>query len=136
VLSVLNPRKYPTPPPSYRSISLLYAVGKLFDKILLTRALREVNERRQLHDEQSLGSYPVLALRCGWPAVLKESTGNLTVLLSCPCQKPSTPYWLKASFAGLLAYTSWLTWCEPYPLTFTAERSKSPSSQPHQHIAE
>jgi hypothetical protein len=45
VISILKPS-------SYRPISLLDTVGKLFEKILLTRVLREVNERGLLRDEQ------------------------------------------------------------------------------------
>jgi hypothetical protein len=52
VISILKPGKDPTVPSSYRPISLLETVGKLFEKILLARVLREVNERGLLHDEQ------------------------------------------------------------------------------------
>jgi hypothetical protein len=37
---------------SYRPISLLDTVGKIFGKILLTRVFQEVNERGLLSDEQ------------------------------------------------------------------------------------
>jgi len=49
---MLKPGKDPTLPSSYRPISLLDTVGKLFEKILLNRVLKEVNERGLLHDEQ------------------------------------------------------------------------------------
>jgi hypothetical protein len=49
---ILKPGKNPKLPSSYRPISLLDTVGKLFGKILLTRVLREVNERGLLRDEQ------------------------------------------------------------------------------------
>jgi hypothetical protein len=52
VVSILKPGKYPTLPSSYRPISLLDTVGKLFEKILLTRVLREVSEGGLLRDEQ------------------------------------------------------------------------------------
>jgi hypothetical protein len=52
VISILKPGKDPTPPSSYRPISLLDTVGKIFEKILLTRVLREVNERGLLRDVQ------------------------------------------------------------------------------------
>jgi hypothetical protein len=51
-VSILKPGKDPTLPSSYRSISLLDTVGKLFEKTQLTRVLREVNERGLLRDEQ------------------------------------------------------------------------------------
>jgi hypothetical protein len=52
VLPILKPGKDPTQPSSYRPISLLDTVGKLFEKILLTMVLRELNERGLLRDEQ------------------------------------------------------------------------------------
>jgi hypothetical protein len=39
-------------PSSYRHLSLLDTVGKVFDKILLTRILWEMKERVLLHYEQ------------------------------------------------------------------------------------
>jgi hypothetical protein len=52
VLPILKPGKNPTQLSSYRLIRLLDTVGKLFEKILLTRVLREINERGLLRDEQ------------------------------------------------------------------------------------
>jgi hypothetical protein len=52
VLPILKPGKDPTQPSSYRPISLLHTVGKLFEKILLTSVLRDVNEPGLLHEEQ------------------------------------------------------------------------------------
>jgi hypothetical protein len=52
VVSILKPGKDPTLPSSYRAISLLDTVGKLFEKILLARVLREVNVRGLLRVEQ------------------------------------------------------------------------------------
>jgi hypothetical protein len=52
VLSILKPGKDPMLPSSYRPINLLDTVGKFFEKILLARVLREVNERGFLGDEQ------------------------------------------------------------------------------------
>jgi hypothetical protein len=51
VLPILKPGKDPTEPSSYRHLSLLDTVDKVFEKILLIRILREVNERGLLHDE-------------------------------------------------------------------------------------
>jgi hypothetical protein len=52
VLPILKPGNDPTQPSSYRPVSLLDTVGKLFEEILLTRGLREVKERGLLRDEQ------------------------------------------------------------------------------------
>jgi hypothetical protein len=77
VLPILKPGKDPMQPSSYRPISLLDTVGKLFVKILLTRFLREVNERGLLRNEQS-GFRPKHSTTVHWPAILKESTQTLT----------------------------------------------------------
>jgi len=52
VISILKPGKDPALPSSYRPISLLDTIGKLFEKILLARILYVVNERGLLRDEQ------------------------------------------------------------------------------------
>jgi hypothetical protein len=52
VTSILKPGKDLALPSSYRPISLLDAIGKLFEKILLARILHDVRERGLLRDEQ------------------------------------------------------------------------------------
>jgi hypothetical protein len=52
VVSILKPGKDPTLPSSYRPVSPLDTVGRLFEKILLARVLREVSKRGLLRDEQ------------------------------------------------------------------------------------
>jgi hypothetical protein len=52
VISILKQVKDPALPSSYRPISLLDAIGKIFEKIFLSRILHEVGERRLLRDEQ------------------------------------------------------------------------------------
>jgi hypothetical protein len=52
VSPILKPGKDPTQPSSYRPISLLDTVGRRFEKILLTRVLREVKELGLLGDEK------------------------------------------------------------------------------------
>jgi len=49
VISIL---KDPALPSSYRPISLLDTIGKLFEKILLPSILHEVSERGLMQDEQ------------------------------------------------------------------------------------
>ena len=48
----MKPGKDPALPTSYRPISLLDTLGKLFEKILLCRILHEVSTRGLLRDEQ------------------------------------------------------------------------------------
>jgi hypothetical protein len=74
---MLNPGKDLTQPSSYRPISFLDTVGKLFDKILLSRVLREVNERGVLRNEQS-GFRPKHSTTVHCPAMLKEPKQTLT----------------------------------------------------------
>jgi hypothetical protein len=52
VISILKLGKDPALPSSYRPISLLDMIGKIFEKILLARILHEVSERGLLRDEQ------------------------------------------------------------------------------------
>jgi len=52
VISILKPGKDPALHSSYRPISLLDTIGKLFEKILLARILHEVCERGLMRDEQ------------------------------------------------------------------------------------
>ena len=52
VFSILKPWKDPALPSSYRPISLLDMIGKLYEKILLSRILYEVSGRGLLRDEQ------------------------------------------------------------------------------------
>jgi hypothetical protein len=51
VISILKPGKDPALPSSYRPISLLDTISKLFEKILLARILHEVSERGLMRDE-------------------------------------------------------------------------------------
>jgi len=52
VISILQPGKDPALLSSYRSISLLDTISKLFEKIILARILHEVNVHGLLRDEQ------------------------------------------------------------------------------------
>jgi len=52
VISILKLGKDPALPSSYRPISLLDTIGKLFEKILLAGILHEVNVRGLLRNEQ------------------------------------------------------------------------------------
>jgi len=52
VISILKPGKDPALPSSYRPISLLDTIGKLFEKVLLARILHEIRERGLTRDEQ------------------------------------------------------------------------------------
>ena len=51
MISILKPGNDPALPSSYRPISLLDTIGKLFEMILLARILHEVRVRGLLRDE-------------------------------------------------------------------------------------
>jgi hypothetical protein len=55
--AVESEKTHPTPPYFFRPKSLLDTAGKLFEKILLSRVLRKVNDSRLLHGER-LGFRP------------------------------------------------------------------------------
>jgi hypothetical protein len=71
VISILKPGKDPAQPTSYRPIGLLYTIGKLFEKILLTGILHEVGERGLLRTSSS-GFNPDIARPSSWPVWSKE----------------------------------------------------------------
>jgi hypothetical protein len=52
VISILKQGKYPALPSSYRPISVLDTIGKVFEKILLSRILHELSDRRLMRNEQ------------------------------------------------------------------------------------
>jgi hypothetical protein len=52
VSSILKQGKVPALPSSYQPISLLDAIGKLFENILLARILPELSERGLMRDDQ------------------------------------------------------------------------------------
>jgi len=52
VISILKPGNDPALPSSYRPISLLDTIGKLFEKILLARILHEISVRGLMRDDQ------------------------------------------------------------------------------------
>jgi hypothetical protein len=52
VISILKPGKDLAQPSSYRPISLLDTIGKLFERILLTKIQNELGECALLRDEQ------------------------------------------------------------------------------------
>jgi hypothetical protein len=77
VVSKPKPGKDPTLPSSYRPISLLENVGKLFEKILLARVLREIASAG-CYVTSSLGFDPGTARYYSLPALLNESTETST----------------------------------------------------------
>ena len=80
VISILKPGKYPELPSSYRPSTLLDTIGKLFEKILLARISRVVNERGLVQD---------IARPCSWPSSLKKLPG-ISAKRGSPAQFSST----------------------------------------------
>ena len=70
VISILKLGKDPAMSSSYRPISLLDMIGKLFEKILLARILHEASKCGR--ETSSLGLDPGIARPYRWPASLKE----------------------------------------------------------------
>ena len=88
VISILKPGKDPALPSSYRPISLLDTVVKLFDNNVLAGILYEVRERGLMRDEQ-FGFKPRHNTSCSWPASSKGSPG-ISAKISSPSQFSST----------------------------------------------
>jgi hypothetical protein len=130
VISILKPGKDPTLLSSYRPISQLDAFGKLFEKILLTRVLREVNEHGLLRDEQ-FGFRPGHRTALQLARIDEKSIEILTrgtdrfrfpgygqSLRHCMGRRPP----LQAHYPQF-----------PVHIFITA-RSKCPSNRPHPHV--
>ena len=52
MISILKPEKDLALPSSYRPLSVLDMIGKLFEKILLNRILNEASEHELVRDKQ------------------------------------------------------------------------------------
>ena len=104
VISILKPGKDPAQPSSYRPISLLDTIGKLFERILLTTILHEVGERGLLRDEQ-FGFRPRHSTSLQLARLVERITKNfgerrMTGADSWTCPKPSIPFGSKDSFTS------------------------------------
>jgi hypothetical protein len=75
VISILKSGKDPSKPTSYRPISLLDTIGKVFEKILLNRILHEVGERGLLLD-QYFGFSPRYSTSRQLARLVERITGN------------------------------------------------------------
>ena len=77
VISILNRGKNPAQLSSYRPISLLDTIGKVFEKILLTRILHQVGECGLLRDEQ-FGFRPGLSKSLQLARLVERITRNFS----------------------------------------------------------
>jgi hypothetical protein len=75
VISILKPGKNPARNSSYRPMSFLDTIGKIFEKILLARILNEVSERGLLRDEQ-FGFRPGHSTSLQLPRLIERITGT------------------------------------------------------------
>jgi len=75
LISILKPGKDPALPSSYRPISLLDTIGKLFEKILITKIFHEVNMRGLLGNEQ-FGFCPRHSTSLQLARLVEKITGN------------------------------------------------------------
>jgi hypothetical protein len=138
VVSILKPGKDPTLPPSYRPISLLDTVGKLFEKILLARVLREVSECGLVRDEL-FGFRPRQSTTLQLARLVERVNRNfderrLTGARFLDMAKAFDTVCVKGLLYKLtvLNFPSYLL--KPYPHTLTAGHSKRPSSQLHPDV--
>jgi hypothetical protein len=95
VISLLKPGQDAALPSSYRPISLLDTIGKLFEKILLARFLHVVTERGLLRDEQ-FGFRPGHSTSLQLARLVERITRNfgekrLTGAVPLTWPKPSIP---------------------------------------------
>jgi hypothetical protein len=109
VISILKPEKDPALPSSYRPMSLLDMIGKLFEKILLARILHEVNVHGLMRDEQ-FGFKPKHNTPLQLACLVERITRNfgekrLTGAVFLDLAKAFDTVWID----GLLYNQKWLT---------------------------
>ena len=104
VISILKPRKDPAQPSLYLPVSLLDTIGKLFEKILLTRTLHQVGECGLLRDEK-FWFRPRHSTALQLARLVERITRNfgerrLTGAVFLDVAKAFVPYGSKASFTS------------------------------------
>jgi hypothetical protein len=133
MVSILKPGKDPMLLSSYRPITLLDTVCKVFEKILLFRVFREVDKRGLLRDEQfgfrSRHSTTLLLARL-LHRVNRNDERRLSAIVFLDAAKAFDIGWVK----GLLFKLTVPNIPSSLLKTFTAESSIVPSSQQHLHI--
>jgi hypothetical protein len=110
VISILKPGNDPALPSSYRPISLLDTIGKLFEKILLARILHVLKERALMRDEQ-FGFRPRHSTSLQLAPVVERITRNfgekrLTGAVFVDVAKAFDIVWIDASSTSLRSSTS------------------------------
>jgi len=139
VVSVLKPEKDPALSSSYRPISLVDTIGKLFEKILLSRVLEEVNERGLLRDEH-FEFQPRLITTLQLAPLLEIVNRNidermLTDAVFLDVGKAFDTVWVEGLLYKLtvLNFPSFLV--KTISSYIQCRTFKRPSSQSHPHIA-
>jgi hypothetical protein len=128
VISILKPGKDPAQPSSYRHISLLYTVGKLFEKTLLTRILYQVGERGMLRNEQ-FGLRPRHSKSLQLARLVERITRNfgekrITGMVFLDVAKAFDTVWIDGLLYKRTILNFHLTLFTPSRPTFGAGRSK------------
>jgi hypothetical protein len=139
VVSILKPGKDPMLPSSYRPISLIDTIGKPFEKILLSRVLKEVNERGLLRDEQ-FGFRSRLSTTLQLAHLVERVNRNLderrlTGAVFLDVANAFDTVWIEVLLYKLtvLNFLSYLV--KTISSTSNIGRSKRPSSQLHPPVA-
>jgi hypothetical protein len=104
VISILKRGRYPSLPSSYRPISLLVTIGKLFERILHSRFLSEVSGHGLPRDEQ-FGFRPKHSTTLQLARLVERVTRNfgekrLTGTNFLDVAKPSIPFGSMVSFSS------------------------------------
>jgi hypothetical protein len=140
VISILKPGKDPALPSSYRPISLLDTIGKLFEKIRLARILHEVNGRGLMRDEQ-FGFRPKQSTSLQLDRLVEKIARNfgekrLTGVVFLDVAKAFDTVWIDGLLykLTLLNLPSYLVH-KSHP-TYGVGRSNRPSRRPHHHVQE
>jgi hypothetical protein len=127
----MKPGKDPTLPSSKRPICLIDTVGKLLEKFLLARILREINKRGLPRNEQ-FGFRPRHSTTLQLARLVEGVNRNfderrLTGAFFLDVAKVFDTVWVKGLLYKLIVLNFPSYPVKPYPRTLTVERSKRPS---------
>jgi len=139
VISILKPGKDRAQPSSYRPISLLDMIGKLFQKILPNKTSLE-SRRVWVAEGPIVWVSTGIVRPCSWPASLNEkpeisARGDWQFRCSRKGSKPSISFGSKTSFTSWPSLISRRTLSISFHHTYVVECSRRLSWRPRHHVA-